>query len=250
MASIQPMASTPTKKTDEWIHDIFPATYPDHLPSFLPLRTCVKPSGQKVAVWDRLFYLQHRTDATQSFFIVEYGIPLRKGAVDMIARYVYETRHVFSKIGHETSTLSAAYDAMVQELRGTTLQSFDLPIHILLTHPLKPTMIKYLQAIHEGICPYTYDELAWSLCASDGQQCVFDDMMVVNRGIWDLNRVYHGNRMSEVREWLEENDLIHRVDPRAKPYLLDYSEIERQLFMLMGCVEVRHLVLRKAGKGT
>jgi hypothetical protein len=246
------MASTESthKTTEEWIRDIFPVTYPDHLPFFLPLRTCVKPSGQKVAVWDRMFYLQHRTDATQSFFIVEYGIPLRKGAVDMIATYVYETHRVWSAIGHETGPLSAAYDAMVQELRSATVRdAFDLPIHILLTHPLKPTMIKYLRAIHEGICPYTYDELAWSLCASDGQQCVFDDMMVVNRGILDLNRVYYGNRMSEVREWLEENDLIHRVDPRAKPYLLDYSEIEPQLFGLMGCVEVGHLVLRKAGKG-
>jgi len=242
---------TPTKPTEEWIHDIFPVTYPDYLPSFLPLRTCVKPSGQKVAVWDRLFYLQHRTDATQSFFIVEYGIPLRKGAVDMIATYMYHTRDVFSNIGHETGPLSPAYDTMVQELRSVTARdAFDLPIHILLTYPLKPTMIKYLQAIHEGISPYDYDHFAWSLCASDGQQCVFDDMMVVNRGILDLNKVYHGNRMSEVREWLEENDLIHRVDPRAKPYLLDYSEIERQLFELMGCVEVEHLVLRKAGKGT
>jgi len=248
------MASTESthKTTEEWIHTIFPVSYPDHLPSFLPLRTCVKPSGQKVAVWDRLFYLQHRTDATQSFFIVEYGIPLRKGAVDMIATYVYETRRVFSKIGRETDPLSAAYDTMVQELHmGTTRESFDLPIHILLTHPLKPTMIKYLHAIHEGISPYDYDHFAWSLCASDGQQCVFDDMIVVNRGDWGLNRtVYHGNRMSEVREWLEENDLIHRVDPRAKPYVLDYSKIEQKLFGLMGCVEVKHLVLRKAGKGT
>jgi hypothetical protein len=249
MASI---ASTATKTTEEWIRDIFPVSYPDHLPSFLPLRHCVKPSGQKVAVWDRMFYLHHRTDATQSFFIVEYGIPLRKGAVDMIATYVYETRGVFSKIGRETAPLSAAYDAMVQELRSSTARdAFDLPIHILLTHPLKPTMIKYLQAIHDLISPYDYDRLAWSLCMSDGQQCVFDDMMVVNRGGWDLNNmVYHGSNMSEVREWLEENNRMDCVDPRAKPYLVDYDKIHLQLWVLRGCVEVGHLVLRKAGKGT
>ena len=246
---MQPLAST-HKTTEEWIRDIFPVSYPDHLPSFLPLRHCVKPSGQKVAVWNRMFYLQHRTDATQSFFIVEYSIPLRKGAVDMIATYVYETRDVFSTIGHETALLSAAYDTMVQELHSATARdAFDLPIHILLTHPLKPTMIKYLHAIHDLISPYDYDRLAWSLCMSDGQQCVFDDMMVVNRGGWGLDKkVYHGNRMSEVREWLEKND--YRVDPRAKPYLIDYDEIKRQLWVLRECVEVGHLVLRKAGKGT
>ena len=240
------------KTTEEWIRDIFPVSYPDHHPSFLPLRYCMTPSGKKVAVWDRMFYLQHRTDATQSFFIVEYSIPLRKGAVDMIATYVYETRDVFSKIGHETAPLSAAYDTMVQELHSATARdAFDLPIHILLTHPLKPTMIKYLHAIHDLISPDDYDEFAWSLCMSDGQQCVFDDMMVVNRGIWDLNKmVYHGNKMSEVRKWLEENDLMHRVDPRAKPYLIDYDEIKRQLWVLRECVEIGHLVLRKAGKGT
>ena len=248
---MQPLAST-HKTTEEWIHDIFPVSYPDHLPSFLPLRHCVKSSGQKVAVWDRMFYLQHRTDATQSFFIVEYSIPLRKGAVDMIATYVYETRRVFSTIGRETAPLSAAYDTMVQELRSSTARdAFDLPIHILLTHPLKPTMIKYLHAIHDLISPDDYDEFAWSLCMSDGQQCVFDDMMVVNRGGWGLDKkVYHGNRMSEVREWLEENNRMDCVDPRAIPYLVDYDEIKRQLWVLRGCVEIGHLVLRKTCKGT
>lgn len=243
------MARTLNKTTDEWIRDIFPVTYPDHLPSSLSLLSCVKPSGQKVAVWDRMFYLQHRTDTALSFFIVEYGIPLRKGAVDMIATYIYDTCCVFSKIGHETESvdMSTAYDNMIQELRRETkLHSFDLPIHILLTYPLKPTMIKYLHTIHEGIGAYEYDEFAWSLCMSDGQQCVFDDMMVVNRvGSFLKNAVYHGDGMLEIYEWLKENDLLHRVDPRAKPYLTPYRKMQWQLDGLKGCVEVGHLVSRK-----
>lgn len=249
----EPMSSQSTHKTtEEWIRDIFPVSYPDHLPSFLPLRHCVKPSGQKVAVWDRMFYLQHRTDATQSFFIVEYSIPLRKGAVDMIATYVYETRDVFSKIGHETAPLSAVYNTMVQELRSATARdAFDLPIHILLTHPLKPTMIKYLQAIHEGLHPYDYNHFAWSLCVSDGQQCVFEDMIVMDPSITlCLHTTYNGLEMRKVYQWLKDRDRIDRVDPRARPYVVHYRDIERQLDGLKGCVEIGHLVLRKEGKGS
>lgn len=247
-----------TKTTEEWIRDVFPVTYPDHTPLFLPLLSGVKPSGQKVAVWDRMFYLQHRTDDALSFFIVEYGIPLRKGTVDMIATYVKDTRDVLSKVGCETEMeVSSTYHVMIQTLRCViSRDSFDLPIYILLTHPLKPTMIKYLQMIHTGSISYEYEGILTPLCMSDGQLCVFDDMTEMKiRGprehVWCTGNMgnlrdlaYENNGMIKAYDWLKEENLLDRVDPRATPYVTPYWKIRPQLEGLKGRVIMEHVMQR------